>query len=202
MATGFLSIWSDIPTDQETDYLHWLTREHTSERLAIPGFLGVGVYRALDVGVSRYFIRYELSSSEVLTSPTYLTRLNSPSPWSRGIMPSLRNFVRGGGRVLAQVGTGKGGLIGVLKFSDATASTMPDRIHGLVDIDRIVAAEVLETDLGQTSVATREKSLRHGDGSFAGLLIVHGLDQAAVRSALLDMGDDVTGNIYGEIFRQ
>jgi hypothetical protein len=35
---GFLAISSDVPAEQETDYLHGMTREHAQERLAIPGF--------------------------------------------------------------------------------------------------------------------------------------------------------------------
>ena len=27
---GFLAIWSDVKAEQETDYLHWLTREHAA----------------------------------------------------------------------------------------------------------------------------------------------------------------------------
>ncbi len=34
--TGFLGIWSDVAAQDETDYLHWLTREHTEERLGVP----------------------------------------------------------------------------------------------------------------------------------------------------------------------
>jgi hypothetical protein len=34
---GFLAIWSDVARGEETNYLHWLTREHTAERLGIPG---------------------------------------------------------------------------------------------------------------------------------------------------------------------
>ena len=29
---GFLAIWSDIEPDTLTDYRHWLTLEHTTER--------------------------------------------------------------------------------------------------------------------------------------------------------------------------
>jgi hypothetical protein len=53
--TGFLAIWSDVRIEQETDYLHWLTREHTSERLSVDGFLRVRVYRSLEANVRRYF---------------------------------------------------------------------------------------------------------------------------------------------------
>ena len=30
---GFLAIWSDVEPDHLTDYRHWLTREHTTERV-------------------------------------------------------------------------------------------------------------------------------------------------------------------------
>ena len=43
---GFLAIWSDVEAQEETNYLHWLTREHTAERVSVPGFLGVRVFRA------------------------------------------------------------------------------------------------------------------------------------------------------------
>ncbi len=42
---GFLGIFNDVPAAAETDYLHWLTREHTQERLSVPGFLRVRVFR-------------------------------------------------------------------------------------------------------------------------------------------------------------
>jgi len=54
----------------------------------------------------------------------------------------------------------------------------------LARLDRIAAARVLLTDLAQTSIQTREKSMRKQDDSFAGLLLVEGLDEAAVRDAL------------------
>jgi hypothetical protein len=48
----------------------------------------------------------------------------------------------------------------------------------------IAAARVLLTDLAQTAIQTREKSMRKQDDSSAGLLLVEGLDEAAVRDAL------------------
>ena len=110
-SNGFLAIWSDIAREQETDYLHWLTREHTAERVGISGFLGVRVFRARTKDVGRYFILYQLQASSVVKSATYLERLNAPTAWSRRIMPLLSNFVRGGGSVVAEAGLGQGALI-------------------------------------------------------------------------------------------
>ena len=35
---GFLAIWSDVEAQEETNYLHWLTREHTAERVSVRVF--------------------------------------------------------------------------------------------------------------------------------------------------------------------
>ena len=78
---GFLAIWSDVEPNNLVDYRHWLTREHTTERVTTKGFLGVRVFRAARVDINRFFILYELESPEVLDGPAYLARLNAPTPW-------------------------------------------------------------------------------------------------------------------------
>ena len=78
--TGFLAIWSDIAPEVLTDYRHWLTREHTTERVTTKGFLAARVFRAERSDTNRFFILYELESPEVLDGPAYLARLNAPTP--------------------------------------------------------------------------------------------------------------------------
>src|SRR3954471_14322383 len=98
---GFLAIWSDVARAALTDYRHWLTREHTTERVTTKGFLAARVFRAERTEANRFFILYELEAPEVLDGPTYLARLNAPTPWSQRIMPQLGNFIRGGGVMVA-----------------------------------------------------------------------------------------------------
>src|SRR3954469_23420033 len=98
------AMWSDVDPGVEPDYLHWMTREHAIERVSIPGFLAMRMFRALDVDARRYFILYELENPDVVSGPDYLARLNHPTPWSQRIMPQLGNFARGGGRVVAEFG--------------------------------------------------------------------------------------------------
>ncbi len=38
--SGFLAIWSDLSPDDETDWAHWMMREHAIERLGVDGFPG------------------------------------------------------------------------------------------------------------------------------------------------------------------
>ena len=105
---GFLAIWSDVETPDLTDYRHWLTREHTTERVTTRGFLATRVFRAGRDDINRFFILYELDTPEVLDGEAYLARLNAPTPWSQRIMPKLGNFMRGGGIMVARAGRGEG----------------------------------------------------------------------------------------------
>lgn len=50
--------------------------------------------------------------------------------------------------------------------------------------DRIASVRLLKVDHAQTSIQTREKGMRAGDGSFDGLLVIKGLDVQSVRAAV------------------
>jgi hypothetical protein len=180
---GFLAIWSDVEPSNLTDYRHWLTREHTTERVTTKGFLGVRVFRADGADIARFFILYELESPEVLDGSAYLARLNAPTPWSQRIMPQLGNFVRGGGVMAARAGRGEGSTIVALRIEQ-----LPEKpqalADGIVALDGIAAVQIGVTDHARTSVPTVEKGMRQNEGIFAGLLIIEALDEASLRSAL------------------
>jgi hypothetical protein len=181
---GYLAIWSDLTPDDETDWAHWITREHAAERVGINGFLACRIFRALGGAVNRYFILYELADENVVGSDGYLARLNAPTPWSQKTMPKLGNFARGGGRIAASAGTGQGGIVAPLRLDTAPPWDAAAVAADLASRDRIIAARVLLTDTAQTSIKTREKGMRSNDGSFAALVLIEGLDEPAVRNAL------------------
>jgi hypothetical protein len=199
--TGFLAIWSDVTPEQETDYLHWLTREHTTERLGVPGFAAVRVYRSLQRDIRRYFFHYELTTPAVLASEAYLARLNAPTPWTQRIMRIVGNFGRGGGRVLAQAGVGRGGFIAAIRLDSLAFDDPAATVQSIVAADRIMRAELLETDAEGTSIRTNEKSIRGQDASFAGLLLIEGTDELAVASAAERVGLRAEGNLYSQVFQ-
>ncbi len=180
---GFLAIWSDVETPDLTDYRHWLTREHTTERVTTKGFLASRVFRASRDDINRFFILYELEAPEVLDGPAYLARLNAPTPWSQRIMPKLGNFKRGGGTMVARAGRGEGATITALRIE-----TLPDNSRELAETivacDGIAAVQIGATDEARTSVPTAEKGMRKDEGFFAGLLLIEALDVASLRAAL------------------
>ena len=180
---GFLAIWSDVERANLTDYRHWLTREHTTERVTTKGFLATRVFRAERADIERFFILYELETPEVLDGPAYLARLNAPTPWSQRIMPQLGNFVRGGGVVTARAGRGEGSIIVALRIE-----RLPEAPQHLADaiaaLDGVAAVQIGATDLARTSVPTVEKGMRQHEGVFAGLLIIEALDEKSLLIAL------------------
>ena len=184
---GFLAIWSDVESQEETNYLHWLTREHTAERVSVPGFVGVRVFRARVRETCRYFILYRLERPDVVASEAYLARLNSPTEWSRRIMRILGNFVRGGGRVLAESGQGEGATVIPVVCHSSDVAAARAALGAVAALDRVVAVRLLEVDPSRTGVATNEKSLRANDRSFAALLLIEALDDGALEAALVEL---------------
>lgn len=181
--TGFLAIWSDVEAHDLTDYRHWLTREHTTERVTTRGFLASRVFRAARDDIDRFFILYELEAPEVLDGEAYLARLNAPTPWSQSIMPKLGNFMRGGGVMVARAGRGEGATIVALRIEILPADPMK-LAQALVACDGVAAVQIGATDEARTSVRTAEKGMRNSEGFFAGLLLIEALDVASLRGAL------------------
>jgi hypothetical protein len=180
---GFIAIWSDVAADDLTDYRHWLTREHTTERVTTRGFLASRVFRAAREDINRFFILYELEAPEVLDGEAYLARLNAPTPWSQRIMPKLGNFMRGGGIMVARAGRGEGATIMALRIE--TLPGDPQKLaEALVACDGVAAVQIGATDKARTSVPTTEKGMRQNEGFFAGLLLIEALDVASLRGAL------------------
>ncbi|MBN8942126.1 MAG: hypothetical protein J0H01_21645 [Rhizobiales bacterium] len=181
---GFLAIWSDVTAEEETDYLHWLTREHAAERVGIEGFLGVRVFRARLRQARRYFILYRLRDASVMASAGYLARLNAPTPWSSRIMPILKNFARGGGAVLAETGQGSSGLVAPIVLGPEVMDRAGSMVQAIGALDRITACRLLAVDAAGTTIRTAEKGLRADDRSFAGLLLIEALDEQGLGEAL------------------
>jgi hypothetical protein len=196
---GYLAIWSDLTPHDETDWAHWITREHAAERVGIDGFLACRIFRALGVAVNRYFILYELANENVVGSADYLARLDAPTPWSQKTMPKLGNFARGGGRIAASAGIGQGGIVAPLRLQSTPSWDAAAVAAEIAALDRIIAARVLQTDAAQTSIKTREKGMRSNDGSFAALALIEGLDETAVRNALQHLRPILSADDRGEI---
>jgi hypothetical protein len=185
-----LAIWSDIEPALETDYLHWLTREHVLERVGVDGFLSGRVFRSEGAGQRRFFITYELQAADALAGPSYLARLNAPTPWSQRVMPILQNFARGGGPVVARAGLGCGAVALPLRLDLEAAGLLDEGaqralVERIAKLDAVAQVWLMRVDAAATGVPTREKSMRRSvEGAFDGVLVIEALHEAAARAAV------------------
>ncbi|MGF6372322.1 hypothetical protein OKW40_005138 [Paraburkholderia sp. RAU6.4a] len=136
---------------------------------------------------------YELDNADVMASSGYLERLNNPTAWTRRIMPTLEQFRRGGGTILARGANsaGHGGHLAIARFEDALPECLIAQqgqaiVDALAKGDWVVNAQIMAVKNEATAIATQEKSMRRSsEGEFAGLLLVESLDNGSLDRAMM-----------------
>lgn len=187
-ADGVLAIWNDIRAGREALFEDWYKNEHFPERLAVPGFrLGRRYEAATGVGggAPRYFCFYLVDNPGVLVSPSYMARLNDPTPLTRRIMTeAFANMNRTACRRAARFGASWGAYAVTARFARAPE---PGRMAPLLERwagePGVARAEhwIAETDAG--GPATEER-LRGGDRKIAACTFVDTLRETdAARAA-------------------
>jgi hypothetical protein len=176
--SAFLALWNDIEPARDGEYNLWHTREHVPERLSVPGVLSGRRYVGRDAAVHRYFTLYELDSLAVLASQPYKALVDGPTPWSRSMRPSFRNFLRYPCTTALSLGRGTGGALATLRFGEA--SPPPAAIERLFDIEAVTGLHLGVADLSQPfplQTAPAEQDPRH-------VLIVEATDRQRLEEAM------------------
>jgi hypothetical protein len=184
---GLLAIWSTVSSDFETDYLHWLTREHVFERVSTAGFRAGSVYRRRESAPSEYLIVYELDDASVMSSTAYRARLDNPTPWTQRVMPRLQHFWRGGGTIAGQAGHADaiGAHLAVARVDDTQPAMARSTLDEIASLDRVTRVRMMSVASEATAISTREKSMRSGDeGAFGGIVAIDALDAASLANAV------------------
>jgi hypothetical protein len=187
--TGILAIWNDCASEGREHYERWFIREHLQERVAVPGFRSGRRYEAVGGNDRRFFAFYEVDSPDVLSSPAYLERLESPTPWTLEAMRSFRRMVRTVCDVRAAAGDLAGSHAVVLRADEAMAPTpgVGALIAGFAREDGIARVHLWTAAARQTRPDTAEMRSRGRDQLIAGALVVECLrrsDAERVSSAL------------------
>ena len=174
----------DIVPEAIAEHDHWHSLEHLHERMLIPGFLRGSRWTATS-GTSRYFVMYEVSDLDTLVSPSYLERLNNPSPWTSRMMKHYRGMNRGFCRLAFSSGFGLGSFGLLIRFSpDPEQETtlrnwlVKEALPSLRDKPGLVSSYLFETTL--TPEMTQEQRIRGKDGGLDWVLLVSGYDANAV----------------------
>jgi hypothetical protein len=142
--TAFLALWNDIDPARDGEYNLWHTREHVPERATVPGILSGRRYVAARAATHRYFTLYELESLAALSSAAYKQLVDNPTPWSRSMRPSFRNFLRYPCLTKVSLGRGHGGALATFRLGAA-----PSSIEALFDIETVTGLHLGEADLSE-----------------------------------------------------
>lgn len=174
----------DIAPEAIAEHDDWHTHEHLPERLAIAGFLRGTRWVALS-GQPRYFVMYEVSQLEILTSKAYLERLNNPTPWTAKLMTCYRGMNRGFCSVTGSFGFGIGHLGLLIRFEpqkDAETSMrqwlLREILPALSSRPGVGGARLLEGKLA--APMTNEQRIRGADAGVAWAILVTGYREEAL----------------------
>lgn len=173
--TGRLAIWNDCAAEYRADFETWYQTEHLAERLSVPGFRRGRRYESIDPHAG-YFTYYETDNPDVLTSNTYLQRVNNPTPMTAHVMGEAFTDVS---RTVCQanitIGNKRGAFAttlqlnrlperdGLLKWAEAKSRfSLIARIEGWAAVD-------------VTQSPSTEEQLRGGDDRIRACLFVETL---------------------------
>lgn len=155
--TGLVAIWNDIKPELREDFFEWHPREHMVERLGIPGFLRGRRYAAVDGGVE-FLTLYEVTSTDVLVSEVYKTRLTQPTPWSTKTLPGFFNNERGACQIEFSDSYAMGGFVLTLRFEAEDGrepalidSLKKDVLARMIDTPRVTGVHLVKNDVGLTA---------------------------------------------------
>jgi hypothetical protein len=187
LGTYWLMIWNDFGGGDDREYEAWIVREHMNDRMRVPGFLRGRRY--VGRGSPRYLNMYEVDGIGTLTGGAYVSSLNTPSPWTRKMMPHLTNFSRVVCRAVANRGGGVAGHLASFRVPALHAGAVGDRdLEGVLDavvaLPDILGASIGITVPAPSNIDTAEKRLRAGE-RLAGSEVVVAI-QAASAEALED----------------
>jgi hypothetical protein len=190
LGSAAMLLWFDIVAEHVAEFDDWITRQHFPERVGIPGFIRAQRWVATS-SAERYFVVYEVTGIEVLSSAPYLERLNHPTPWTSRMMPSFRGMVRGFCRLESSHGSVLGTTCVTLRYSAAPG--MEDRLRtwlngelipDLMQRKGITSAFTLRSD--RAPEMTAEQRIRGRDASVDRVLLVTGYSPEPVAGLAQD----------------
>jgi hypothetical protein len=169
LGAGAVVVWNDVAEQGRDQFYDWHDKEHIPERLAIPGFRRGRRY--IKPGHSpEWLTLYEADDLDVVTSPEYLQRLNSPTPGTTRTLQYFRNTSRAVCRIVISTGSSSGGNVLAMRLdvpgaqSDAMCRYLSmDVFPRALALTGVVACHLYASDQDASHLRTAESNTREFD---------------------------------------
>jgi hypothetical protein len=175
---GILAIFNDCRAGREAEFEAWFQGEHLVERLSVPGFVFGRRHKAIS-GSCSYFNFYLVDTPEVLTSKSYLERLDNPTPMTRTIMSGVFiNMNRTVCRRTTRHGRFRGAFVVTARFSQKQNEAALSDVLAKAAVDAAVAGGEIWIALDPAGMpVSMEEKLRGGDKKITAALMIETLYQ-------------------------
>jgi hypothetical protein len=153
---ALLLVWTDIPTNVETEFNDWYNREHLRERVEVPGFIRGRRFAAISAA-PKYLALYEAQSAEVMRSEAYLRLKRTRDARSMQFVPLFRNTIKATCDIVSHAGAGEGAFLVLLPI---TAD--PERLGSFRDwvLKTFFSELVQSTGIMAATYAARNRTTR------------------------------------------
>jgi hypothetical protein len=173
---GILAIFHNCRAGHEAEFEAWYQGEHLIERLAVPGFLFGRRYKGV-AGTPGFFCFYLVETPAVLTSKSYLERLDNPTPMTRKMMSDV--FVDMNRTICtrtARRGRFRGAFAVVARFSRRQDDgVLSGELEKLAAEASVAGGELWVAVDPTATPVSKEEQLRGGDKKIVGALMIETL---------------------------
>lgn len=162
---GAIIMWCNILPEFWDEFVAWHTQEHMFERVAIPKLRRGSRWRSTS-RPNGILVCYDLDDVSVFFGEDYLDRLNDPTPWTKRVMPGIRDMIRTPSRLTAARGAGLGSHLLALSFKPQVGHE--ERLRGWIATNLMpmlvergaLGVSLFEAETSQSRPATAEQALR------------------------------------------
>jgi hypothetical protein len=199
-APGILAIFNNVAPGREAEFEEWFQHEHLAERIAVPGFLLGRRHEAVS-GEPRYFNYYLTTSTDVLKSAPYLTRLDNPTPMTRTIMSGVfKDMIRTVCHRTCRIGAMRGVAVVTLRFAEGSSTdALKLAIEELIKNKAVASGEIWSAASAREFPVSEEERLRGGDRKIETCLVVETLrvaDAEAIARTLAGRFPQAAAGVY------
>ena len=199
---GILFVWTNVDPAHDDDFNRWYDREHVEERVNLPGFVSGTRYQSLK-GPRQYLGLYRTTSLAAFKTPEYFKAFQQQTPWSVTNLARMRDPIRRVCSIDAEVGSGMGAWLAVLRLGNNEIGRDPAAVaklgQKLLALDGVVASRLLTPDVALSTPLPAENA---NGRVLDPILLIEASSEPAAANAVRLAAEQIGGELDGHAILQ